>query len=159
MIRQLLTFLAYVHPARNAEVTSTVDPPGSMYSLSSMLQTVVEQLIPISGPIISPEYLTREMLGTVVKNVLSRGLSGEWEMTVLTNSVDFGALVDFPDWTAQVFIYAGLCLLLLGLMSGLGSHRLQRRAWGRRLTLSGGGLFVVGSAWNTFLDLLRYVLG
>lgn len=159
MIRQLLTFFAYVHPARIVEVTSTVDPPGSMSSLSSMLQMVAEQLIPISGPIVLPEYLTREMLGTVVKNVPSRGLSGGWETTVLASSVDFGALIDFPDWTAQVFIYAGLCLLLLGLMAWLGSHRLQRRAWGRRLILSGGGLFVVGSAWSTFLDLLRYVLG
>lgn len=159
MIRQLLTFFAYVHPARIVEVTSTVDPPGSMSSLSSMLQMVAEQLIPISGPIVLPEYLTREMLGTVVKNVPSRELSGGWETTVLASSVDFGALIDFPDWTAQVFIYAGLCLLLLGLMAWLGSHRLQRRAWGRRLILSGGGLFVVGSAWSTFLDLLRYVLG
>ena len=159
MIRQLLTFLAYVHPARIAEVTSTVDPPGSMSSMSSMLRTVAEQLLPISGPIALPEYLTRAIPETVVRNAPSLGLAGEWEMTVLASSVDFGALVDFPDWTAQVFIYAGLCLLLLGLMAWLGSHRLQRRAWGRRLTLSGGGLFVVGSAWNTFLDLLRYVLG
>ena len=159
MIRQLITFLAYVHPTRIAEVTSTVDPHGSMSSLSSILRTVAEQLLPISGPIVFAEYPTREMLGTVVKNVPSQGLSGGWETTALTSSVDFGTLIDFPDWTAQVFIYAGLCLLLLGLMAWLGSHRLQRRAWGRRLILSGGGLFVVGSAWNTFLDLLRYVLG
>ena len=159
MIRPLFTFLAFIHPARIAEVTSTVDPPGSTSSLSSMLRAVAEQLLSVSGPIVFPEYLTREMLGTVVKNVPSRGLSGGWETTVLASSVDFGALIDFPDWTAQVFIYAGLCLLLLGLMAWLGSHRLQRRAWGRRLILSGGGLFVVGSAWNTFLDLLRYVLG
>lgn len=159
MIRPLLTFLAYVHPARIAEVTSTVDPPGSASSLSLMLRAVAEQLLSISGPIVLPEYLTRKMPETIVRNVPSRGPAGEWEMPVLASSVDFGALVDFPDWTAQVFIYAGLCLLLLGLMAWLGSHRLQRRAWGRRLTLSGGGLFVVGSAWNTFLDLLRYVLG
>ena len=159
MIRPLLTFLAFVHPARIAEFTGTVDPPGSTSSLSSMLRAVAEQLLSVSGPIALPEYLTRAIPETVVRNVPLRGLAGEWEMTVLASSVDFGALVDFPDWTAQVFIYAGLCLLLLGLMAWLGSHRLQRRAWGRRLTLSGGGLFVVGSAWNTFLDLLRYVLG
>jgi len=159
MIRPLLTFLAYVHPARIAEVTSTVDPPGSSSILSSMLRAVAEQLLPLNGPIVLPEYLTRKIPQTVVRNLPSRGLSGEWETTVLASSVDFGALIDFPDWTAQVFIYAGLCLLLLGLMAWLGSHRLQRRAWGRRLTLSGGGLFVVGSAWSTFLDLLRYVLG
>ncbi len=158
MIRPLPTFLAYTHPARVAEVTSTVDSPGSMSSLSSMLQMVTEQLLLIGGQIVFAECLTQEMFGTVVKNVPSRGLSGRWETTVLASSVDFGALIDFPDWTAQLFIYAGLCLLLLGLMAWLGSHRLQRQAWGRRLTLSGGGLFVVGSAWNTFLDLLRYVL-
>jgi len=159
MIRPLFTFLAFIHSARIAEVTSTVDPPGSTSSLSSMLRAVAEQLLSVSGPIALPEYLTRAIPEAVVRNVSSSGLSGEWETTVLASSVDFGALVDFPDWTAQVFIYAGLCLLLLGLMAWLGSHRLQRRAWGRRLTLSGGGLFVVGSAWNTFLDLLRYVLG
>ena len=159
MIRPLFTFLAFIHPARIAEVTSTVEPPGSTSSLSSMLRAVAEQLLSVSGPIALPGYLTRAIPETVVRNVPSRGLAAEREMTVLASSVDFGALVDFPDWTAQVFIYAGLCLLLLGLMAWLGSHRLQRRAWGRRLTLSGGGLFVVGSAWNTFLDLLRYVLG
>lgn len=159
MIRLLLTFLAFVHPDRIDELTGTADPEGSTSSLPSILQAAAEQLLSISGPIVFPEYLTRKMAGTVGKNVPSPGLSGEWETTVLASSVDFGALIDFPDWTAQVFIYAGLCLFLLGLMAWLGSHRLQRRAWGRRLTLSGGGLFVVGSAWNTFLDLLRYVLG
>lgn len=78
---------------------------------------------------------------------------------VLASGFDVGSMLDFPDWTAQVFVYAGLCLLLLGLMAWFGSHRIQRRTWGRRLTLSGGGLFVVGSAFGTVLDLLRYVLG
>jgi hypothetical protein len=68
-------------------------------------------------------------------------------------------MLAFPDWTASVFVSAGLCLLLVGLLAWLGSHRLQRRWWGRRLALSGGGLFVVGTAWSTFLDLLTYVLG
>jgi len=94
-----------------------------------------------------------------MRNVPSPRLSGRWETTVLASGVDFGALLNFPAWTAQVFSYAGLCLLLLGLMAWLGSHRLQRRTWGRRLALSGGGLFVVGSAWSTFLNLLTYVLG
>lgn len=78
---------------------------------------------------------------------------------VLVSGFDVGSMLDFPDWTAQVFVYAGLCLLLLGLMAWFGSHRIQRRTWGRRLTLSGGGLFVVGNAFGTVLDLLRYVLG
>lgn len=68
-------------------------------------------------------------------------------------------MLDFPDWTARVFVYAGLCLLLLGLMAWLGSHRMERRDWGRRLAFSGGGLFVVGTAWHTVIDLLTYVLG
>ena len=81
-------------------------------------------------------------------------------MTVIfASSVDFGALLDFPPWTGRVFVYAGLCLLLLGVMAWLGSHHIQRRAWGWRLTLSGGGLFVVGSAWSTFVGVVRYVLG
>jgi hypothetical protein len=78
---------------------------------------------------------------------------------VFLSSVDFGGFLDFPGWTAQVFIYAGLCLLLLGLMAWLGSHHLQRRTWGRRIALSGGGLFIIGSAWGTFINLLTYVLG
>jgi hypothetical protein len=78
---------------------------------------------------------------------------------VLASSVDFRTLIDLPDWTARVFVSAGLCLLLLGLMAWLTGPGRQRRAWGRRLALSGGGLFVVGSAWETFLTLLRYVLG
>jgi len=159
MIRLLLTFLVFVHPARIDGFTDTVNPGESASSPPSMLQATAERLLSISGPIVFFKYLTRKMAGTVEKNAYSPGLSGEWETTVLASSVDFGTLVDFPDWTAQVFIYAGLCLLLLGLMAWLGSHRLQRRAWGRRLTLSGGGLFVVGSAWSTFQDLLRYVLG
>lgn len=80
-------------------------------------------------------------------------------LVVTTGGPDFASLLAFPDWTGQVFALAGLCLLVLGLMAWLSSHRLQRRAWGRRFTLTGGGLFVVGTAWGTFLDLLRYVLG
>lgn len=78
---------------------------------------------------------------------------------LLVAVVDFGSMLDFPPWTATVFSSAGLVLLVLGLMAWLGSHSLYRRAWGRRLTLSGGGLFVVGTAFGTFVDLIQYVLG
>jgi hypothetical protein len=78
---------------------------------------------------------------------------------LIVAAVDFGSMLDFPPWTATVFSYAGLVLLVLGLMAWLGSHSLYRRAWGRRLILSGGGLFVVGTAFGTFVDLLQYVLG
>ena len=77
----------------------------------------------------------------------------------LASGFNIGSMLDFPNWTAQVFVYAGLCLLLLGLIAWFGSHRIHRRSWGRRLTLSGAGLFVVGSAFGTVLDLLKYVLG
>jgi hypothetical protein len=86
-------------------------------------------------------------------------LARSWLSVPLASGVDFASMLNFPDWTARVFVYAGLCLLLLGLMAWLGSHRMQRRDWGRRLALSGGGLFVVGTAWHTVIDLLTYVLG
>ena len=159
MIRQLPTGLAYVYSERVAGITSPVDPPQLAFNPSVMIRAIAEQLLPVGGPLAFPDTLTRGIPGEVVGNVPLPGLSGGLETTVLASSVDFRALIDFPDWTAQVFIYAGLCLLVLGLMAWLGSHRLQRRAWGRRLALSGGGLFVVGSAWSTFLNLLTYVLG
>jgi len=87
------------------------------------------------------------------------GIVEGWLSLPFASHLDFGAMLDFPPWTARVFVYAGLCLLLLGLMAWLGSHRLQRRNWGRRLTMWGGGLFVVGTAWRTLLELLSYVLG
>ena len=74
-------------------------------------------------------------------------------------AVDFGSMLDFPAWTETVFSMAGLVLLVLGLMAWLGSHSGYRRAWGRRMAFSGGGLFVVGTAFGTFVDLLQYVLG
>jgi len=74
-------------------------------------------------------------------------------------AVDFSAMLDFPPWTDTLFAYTGLVLLVLGLMAWLGSHSTYRRSWGRRLALSGSGLFVVGMAFGTFVDLLEYVLG
>jgi len=74
-------------------------------------------------------------------------------------AVDFSAMLDFPPWTETLFAYTGLVLLVLGLMAWFGSHSTYRRSWGRRLTLSGSGLFVVGMAFGTFVDLLEYVLG
>jgi hypothetical protein len=68
-------------------------------------------------------------------------------------------MLDFPAWTDSAFTLAGLVLLVLGMMAWLGSHSGYRRAWGRRMALSGGGLFVVGTAFGTFVDLLQYVLG
>jgi len=74
-------------------------------------------------------------------------------------AIDFSVMLDFPPWTETLFAYTGLVLLVLGLMAWLGSHSTYRRSWGRRLTLSGSGLFVVGMAFGTFVDLLKYVLG
>ena len=73
-------------------------------------------------------------------------------------AVDFGLMLDFPAWTETVFSLAGLVLLVLGLMAWLGSHSGYRRAWGRRMAFSGGGLFVVGTVFGTFVDRLQYVL-
>ena len=39
---------------------------------------------------------------------------GGWLSVPLASGVDFASMLDFPDWTARVFVYAGLCLLLLG---------------------------------------------
>jgi hypothetical protein len=129
------------------------------FHLSSISYPDSQQIHSISGSPVLFDSFPYGSTVPVTRNVPSAGLSGRWETTVLASGVDFGALLNFPAWTAQVFIYAGLCLLLLGLMAWLGSHRLQRRTWGRRLALSGCGLFVVGSAWSTFLNLLTYVLG
>jgi len=159
MIRHLPTVLACIYAERITGITRAGGPPSATGSPSAMVRAIAEQLLPVSGPLVLPDTLTRGIFRTIVGADPPPGLSGGVETAVLASSVDFDALIDFPDWTAQVFIYAGLCLLLLGVMAWLGSHRLQRRAWGRRLALSGGGLFVVGSAWSAFLDLLTYVLG
>jgi len=159
MIRQLPPVLAYIYAERITGITEAGGPPSATGGPSAMIRAIAEQLLPVSGPLVLPDTLTRGIFRTIVGADPPPGLSGGVETAVLASSVDFDALIDFPDWTAQVFIYAGLCLLLLGLMAWLGSHRLQRRAWGRRLALSGGGLFVVGSAWSAFLDLLTYVFG
>jgi len=78
---------------------------------------------------------------------------------IVLAAVDFGSMIDFPAWTDTVFSLTGLVLLVLGMMAWLGSHNGSRRAWGRRMAFSGGGLFVVGTAFGTFVDLLEYVLG
>lgn len=146
MIPRLLTGLACVRTEWRSGGVGTAAPPGTELDQSALLRAVGEQLLHNSDPPSLPGFLLQDLLAG-------------GETAVLVGSVDSGSLLDFPAWTAQVFIYAGLCLLLLGLMAWLGSYRLQRRAWGRRLALSGGGLFVVGSAWTTFIDLLTYVLG
>jgi len=74
-------------------------------------------------------------------------------------AVDFGSMLNFPAWTDTAFSMAGLVLLVLGVMAWLGSHSGYRRAWGRWMAFSGGSLFVVGTAFGTFVDLLQYVLG
>ena len=74
-------------------------------------------------------------------------------------AIDVGSMLEFPAWTDTVFSMTGLILLVLGVMAWMGSHSGYRRAWGRRMAFSGGGLFVVGTAFETFVDLLQYVLG
>jgi len=159
MIHRLHAPFEYGISTRLVASTDTANDPTRGPCLSLIPNSDAQYLHSISEPLVLIDSFPYGATVPVMRNVPPAGLSGGWETTVLASGVDFGALLNFPAWTAQVFIYAGLCLLLLGLMAWLGSHRLQRRTWGRRLALSGGGLFVVGSAWSTFLNLLRYVLG
>jgi hypothetical protein len=159
MIHQSLPILAYVYAER---VASTIGP-GTPLRVSSgtsvLIQSITELQFAGSDLFAHLNALFESRRTNAWEYVPLPDPSGRFETTILAGSVDFETLIDFPDWTAQVFIYAGLCLLLLGLMAWLSSHRLKQRAWGRRLVLSGVGLFVVGTAWSTFVNLLRYVLG
>lgn len=64
----------------------------------------------------------------------------------------------FPPWTGTVLKFAGLCTLLIGTMAWLTARGIHRRGWGRRVALSGATLTVVGFAFDTFVEVLKYVL-
>ena len=159
MIQQPPPILAYVHAKRAASTIGPRTPRRAAPDTSVLVQAVTEQRFAGSNLFAHVNTLFEARRANARGYVPFSGPSGRFETTILAGSADFETLIDFPDWTAQVFMYAGLCLLLLGLMAWFSSHRLKQRAWGRRLVLSGGGLFVVGSAWSTFVNLLRYVLG
>jgi hypothetical protein len=128
-------------------------------SVAEPLTVPVEHWIPSGGTPSSTTSLyslLSQPESSTVSSVLDRqqGLT-----TSVLSAVDFGSMLDFPEWTDGAFTLAGLVLLVLGMMAWLGSHSDYRRAWGRRMAFSGGGLFVVGTAFGTFVDLLQYVLG
>ena len=150
---QLLTS-ASVFVAHLAVATRTL-----LHSVAGSLTVPVEHWIPSVGTVSSttPLYtLLNQPESSTVSSVLD--LQQGSAASVLA-AIDFGSMLDFPAWTDSVFALAGLVLLVLGLMAWLGSHSGYRRAWGRRMAFSGGGLFVVGTAFGTFVDLLQYVLG
>lgn len=64
----------------------------------------------------------------------------------------------FPPWTGTVLKFAGLCILLIGVMAWLTAIGIPRRAWGRRVALSGVALTIVGFAFDAFVEVLKYVL-
>lgn len=132
-----------------------------------------ELLLPIVGPLTVPiegwgllddlRYMPGIVFGPIVPadSVVVNSTTAFQQVfsAFILVAVDFGSMLDFPPWTDTVFSLAGLVLLSLGTMAWLGSHNGYRRAWGRRMAFSGGGLFVVGTAFGTFVDLLKYVLG
>ncbi|WP_255152879.1 hypothetical protein [Halorarius halobius] len=135
--------------------------------------TILDRLLPIAGPLTVPIEGWVPLAGLGHSPRIIFGPLGPPDSVVVTfttvfqypfsafvlAAVDFGSMLDFPAWTDTVFSMAGLVLLVLGVMAWLGSHSGYRRAWGRRMAFSGGGLFVVGTAFGTFVDLLQYVLG
>ena len=127
-------------------ITGPLTVPMRRLPLSIEVDSAV---ISVPGSINSLESSTVSVVDRSFRMPLAFGLA----------AVDFGSMLDFPAWTETAFSLAGLVLLVLGLMAWLGSHSGYRRAWGRRMAFSGGGLFVVGTAFGTFVDLLQYVLG
>jgi len=141
----------------------TMPTPSPLHLLLPFAGDLPDLMLPVTGPLTIP--LERfHIAGDVLASFAGIGwlyLSAFQQLSpeTILAVVDFSSMLDFPPWTATVFVYAGLVLLVLGLMAWLGSHSFYRRAWGRRLAMSGGGLFVVGTAFRTFVDLLQYVLG
>lgn len=129
----------------------------------SLLERFPDLLLPVTGLLtitIERFHLVGDVLDSSLGlRWLSLSVFQQLRPETILAVVDFSSILEFPPWTATVFVYAGLILFVLGLMAWLGSHSLYRRAWGRRLAMSGGGLFVVGTAFGTFVDLLQYVLG
>lgn len=77
---------------------------------------------------------------------------------VLEVGSDIADALAFPPWTGTVIKFAGLCTLLIGVMAWLTGMSIHRRAWGRRVALSGAALTIVGFAFDAFVEVLKYVL-
>ena len=161
--RAIPAFLEDFSHSTASSIAMTMPTPSPLHLLLPFGGELPDLMLPVTGPLTIPLerfHIAGDVLGSFA------GLGWLYLSAFQLSSpetilavVDFSSMLDFPPWTATVFVYAGLVLLVLGMMAWLGSHSLYRRAWGRRLAMSGGGLFVVGTAFRTFVDLLQYVLG
>lgn len=77
---------------------------------------------------------------------------------LLDVGADLAEALAFPPWTGTVVKFAGLCTFLIGTMAWLTGRRLHRRAWGRRIAVSGCTLTIVGFAFDAFVEVIKYVL-
>lgn len=77
---------------------------------------------------------------------------------VLAVGPELADALSFPPWTGTVMTYGGLLTFLIGMMAWVTGLSRHRRAWGRSVAVSGVGLAVVGFAFETFLEVLQYVL-
>lgn len=79
-------------------------------------------------------------------------------LVVLAVGSELADALAFPPWTGTVLTFGGLCTFLIGVMAWLSSRRVDRRAWGRRVAVSGVSLTIVGFAFKSFLAVIEYVL-
>lgn len=104
---------------------------------------------PPTGPLLFPIEWTGPTAGSAVVTA---------SLVPLDVSTALADAVDFPPWVGTVTKYAGLCVFLLGLMAWLSGFGYRTRTWGRRVAVSGIAIAIVGFAFGTFVDLLKYVL-
>lgn len=83
---------------------------------------------------------------------------GDPTLVLLDVGSDLAEALAFPSWTGTVLKFAGLCMLLIGVMAWATGVSIHRRAWGRRIAVSGFVLTIVGFAFGTFVEVLEYVL-
>lgn len=92
--------------------------------------------------------------GPLVGEQFVMGLS----VIALDIGTELAEALAFPPWTGTVIKFAGLCTLLIGVMAWATSVSTPRRAWGRRIAVSGVTLTIVGFAFDSFVEVLEYVL-
>lgn len=120
---------------------------------------VGETLVAISGLIEgSNSGLSRLIPGPVFSSLYFSSVSLASGPVPLEIGGALSDALDFPPWTGTVVKFAGLCTFLIGVMAWLSSLGYRRRSWGRHIALSGAALTVVGFAFDTFVELLKYVL-
>lgn len=92
--------------------------------------------------------------GPLVGEQFVMGLS----VIALDVGTELAEALAFPPWTGFVIKFAGLCTFLIGVMAWATSASIHRRAWGRRIAVSGVTLTIVGFAFGSFVEVLEYVL-